>query len=439
MAINKSAIETFVEKFGTPEAVELQVDQLNLDRTMSKKFAGMLSRIKSTSATIGGVTYTMTPQGASSMVEMLEEGESLAPAYKADGSLDLNSDASVDTVVVGGEFKSSAPVVNPETGKLVKKTSNVVKGKSIVIADATISDYSYQTFIPAEGEKTVLEGVKVDGSEGKLCAGKGPNTPLVFKTCGPVVIREMTETATSDVNAKPQFAYNSAIYNGLEIWGVQTAEGFKNPSSILIENCKFVNSFSNNAINIFGMANGAKALIKNCVFDGASNILRIGSKNTGFENSYNCVIEFRDCQFKSWDTDTLWGAFALCQFDDGDKNIYGTDANGTHITIKIVNCTGPDGQKIQPYADKSKVCGEGCFVVTKNVIDGQEMETVSKYPAGTQLPVDGTMTDVSGQDVVDTQHRLMQMYGKLPGMTAKTLVSFADYADWFPEIVCSAS
>ena len=252
MAINKSAIETFVEKFGTPEAVELQVDQLNLDRTMSKKFAGMLSRIKSTSATIGGVTYTMTPQGASSMVEMLEEGESLAPAYKADGSLDLNSDASVDTVVVGGEFKSSAPVVNPETGKLVKKTSNVVKGKSIVIADATISDYSYQTFIPAEGEKTVLEGVKVDGSEGKLCAGKGPNTPLVFKTCGPVVIREMTETATSDVDAKPQFAYNSAIYNGLEIWGVQTAEGFKNPSSILIENCKFVNSFSNNAINIFG-------------------------------------------------------------------------------------------------------------------------------------------------------------------------------------------
>lgn len=431
MAINTSAIETFVNGIGTTGNA-LAVDQLGLSRTVSKKFARMLGKVKSKTATVGTDTYTLTAPGAVSMIEMLEEGEALAPEYNESGALVINNDKNVATVVIGGEFKSTEPTVDPNTGKLIKKTSTTVTGESIIISDATVKDYSYLVFAPADGGKTVLEGLKVNGSDGKLSAGKGPNTPLVFKSDGAIVIRDMTETATSDPNAKPQFAYGTSIYNGLEIWGHQKSDGtWGNPKSILIEDCSFVNSFSNNAINIFGMADGGKALIKNCVFDGASNILRIGSKNNGFENSYNCVIEFRDCQFKSWDTDTLWGAFGLCQFDDGDKNIYGTDANGTHVTIKLVNCTGPDGQKIQPFADKAKVCGEACLVST--VVDGNEV--VSKYPSGTQLPVDGTMTDVSGQDMVDTQHRLMQLYGKLPGMTAKTLVSFANYADWFPNIV----
>ena len=425
MAINTSAIETFVNGIGTTGNA-LAVDQLGLSRTVSKKFAKMLGKVKSKTATVGTDTYTLTAPGAVSMLEMLEEGNSLAPSYNENGVLEINTDKAIDTVVIGGSFASTAP----EAGK--KKGATTITGQNIVITDANFGEYAYHAFAPADGGKVVLEGITVDGSDGKLSAGKGPNTPLVFKSDNAIVVREMTETAGSDPNAKPQFAYGTSIYNGLEIWGHQKADGtWGNPTSILIEDCSFVNSFSNNAINIFGMANGGKALIKNCVFDGASNILRIGSKNNGFENSYNCVIEFRDCQFKSWDTDTLWGAFALCQFDDGDKNIYGTDANGTHVTIKLVNCTGPDGQKIQPFADKAKVCGEACLVST--VVDGNEV--VSKYPSGTQLPVDGTMTDVSGQDMVDTQHRLMQMYGKLPGMTAKTLVKFADYADWFPNIV----
>jgi hypothetical protein len=425
MAINTLAIENFVDNIGQANN-ELNVNQLGLTRTVSKKFAKMLGGVKKKEVTLDNTKYTLTKEGAVSMITMFEEGDSLAPSYNENGVLEINNDKTADTVVIGGSFASTAP----EQGK--KKGSTVVTGKNIVITDANFGEYAYHTFAPADGGKVVLEGIAVDGSDGKLCAGKGPNTPLVFKSDGAVVIREMTETAGSDANAKPQLCYNSAIYNGLEIWGHQKADGtWGNPTSILIEDCNFVNSFSNNAINIFGMASGAKALIKNCVFDGASNILRIGSVNTGFANSYNCVIEFRDCQFKSWDTDKLWGSFALCQFDNDGSNIYGTDSNGTHITIKLVNCTGPDGQKIVA-ADPTKLFGSEVYVTT--TVDNQEV--VTKYAQGTQILVDGAMTDVSGQDMVDTQHRLMVLYGKLPGMSAKSsAISYADYTAYFPTFI----
>ena len=441
--ITKTAITNFVNGIGT-SGNALDTTNLVFNRTVSKKFVKMLGKVKSKTATIGTDTYTLTAPGAVAMFEMLDESAYLAPSYNENGALEINSDKSVDTVVIGGQFVSTPPTVNAE-GKIVKKGTNTVAGKNIIITDDTFTDYAYHTFTPSDGGKVVLEGVAVDGSEGKLCAGKGPNTPLVFKSDGAIVIREMTETATNDSTTKPQLSYNSAIYNGLEIWGHQKADGtWGNPTSILIEDCNFVNSFSNNAINIFGMANGAKALIKNCVFDGASNILRIGSVNTGFQNSYNCVIEFRDCQFKSWDTDAIWGAFALCEFDEGTKNIYGTDDNGTHITIKIVNCTGPDGQKIQPFANQGDVCGPN--VLVKNIVDGNEI--VSTYANGTQLLVDGTATDVSGRAVVDTQHRLLIMWdrsGKTPASTdgaaitwpryGAKFVPWEGYENWFPTLI----
>ena len=426
----KNVITAFVNQIGSANNTLPELNELS--RSVSKKFAKMLGKVKSKSVSIDGAgVYELTPNGAVAMIETLENGEVLAPEYNENGALVINTDKTQDTVVVGGEFKSTAPAQG------TRKGSTAVTGKNIIITDATMTDYAYHSFTPADGGKVVLENVAVDGSDGKLNAVSGPNTPLVFNTDGAVVIRDLTETASSDANAKPQLCKPTAIYNGLEIWGHQKENGtWGNPSSILIEDCTFVNSFHNNAINIFGMANGAKALIKNCVFDGASNILRIGSRNNGFENSYNCVIEFRDCQFKSWDTDTVWGAFALCEFDEGTKNIYGTDANGTHITIKIVNCTGPDGQKIQPFANQGDVCG--CNLLIENTV----------YPEGTTLLVDGTSTDVSGLPMVNTQNRLLIMWdrsGKNPssndGATitwpraGAKFVPWEDNEAWFPTIV----
>lgn len=491
MALNsttKQAIEAFVDGIGTANPVSLDVDNLEFNRTISKKFAKMLSGVKKKQVTLANTDYTLTKEGAVSMVEMFDEGESLAPVY-VNGVLDINTDKNVDTVVVGGEFVGVAPTAGN------KAATTQITGNSVIISDATFGEYAFHKFVPADGGKVVLENITVDGGEnGNLNSVTGSNTPLVFASSGDIVIREMTEVAHADgvTSAKA-----NSIYNGLEIWGNTKADGtFANPTSILIEDCHFKNNLWNNAINIFGMANGAKALIKNCTFDYASNILRIGSVENGFIDSYNCVIEFRDCNFKSWDSNASWGSFGLCQFDsalyykmtavnpddtteyklqgtnvslyanatnksknakstyvkftynnveyvtanhtlikvfdaskdtfadmqtvvDGNgkavstyvsKNIYGTDSNGTHITIKLVNCTGPDGNKITAE-DPTKLFGSDVFV--SNVIDGNVVVT----------------------NVVDTQHRLMLLYSQFEGENTYIIPPYTGYEAWYPTFV----
>ncbi len=425
---DKTPIEQFVESFdentGLPgantEGLRASVAALadNYDRYTAKQFVKMVSQIKKTKVTLANVgNFELTAKGAESLFNLLETSTALEPKYKADGTLDINTDTTKDTVVVGGDFVKEQPIVNAK-GVILSET---VTGKNIILNDATIGDYSYEKFTPTANGNVTLNNLTVDGSTGNLSNKNwnAPNTPLNFSSTGNVTINGMTMTANNDPSAVPQTNYENSIYNALEIWG--------NPKSIVIKDCNFVNSFSNNAINIFGMADGGKALIENCVFDYASNILRIGSQDNGFENSYNCVIEFRNCVFKNWDTDKMWGSFALCQFDSVHepavnnvkytrKNIYGTDANGTHITIRLVDCyrDAAKTQLITPYGDITKQFGPNVFVTDNGVIQ--------KYPNSTSLLVNGTMTDVSGQDMVDTANRMMILYGRLLNMSSKTIV-----------------
>ena len=430
------AISNFIDKLIAGTVVDSDRNAVkalanDYDRYTTKKFVEMFANVKKAEATIGNQTYKINADGVESLFDLLENGNALAPEY-VNGIPVVNSDTTKDTVVLGGEFSIEEEYVTRNSNN--KVSAKTVSGKSVILNDVEVSDNGYLLISPVNNGKITMNNVSVDGSSGKLSASNGPNTPLNIKSNGTIVINRMTETATNDISAVPQTSYNKSIYNAIEIWG--NAQG--QPKSIIIKDSNFVNSFSNNAINIFGMANGGKALIENCVFDYASNILRIGSLNSGFENSYNCVIEFKNCVFKNWDSDTEWGSFGLCQYDSNPpKNIYGTDENGTHITIKLVDCYRDEEKtrKILPYTDITKQFGPNVYA--KTIVNDNEV--ITTYPSGTQLLVNGTMTDVSGRNVVDTQNRMMLLYGKLPGMSAKSIVpdeiNGESTISWYPTFI----
>lgn len=96
--------------------------------------------------------------------------------------------------------------------------------------------------------------------------------------------------------------------------GIMIGQGDKSvlPSSIIIENCKFNTAsgfLTNNTINIFGTAENAEILIKDCQFGQSSNQIRFG--NNMNVSGVSAVIE--NCKFDKWDNRTPWQGCLTCE------------------------------------------------------------------------------------------------------------------------------
>ena len=334
MAINTSAIEAFVDNIGQAGNT-LNVDNLGLSRTVSKKFAKMLGGVKSKTATVGGTQYELTKAGAVSMIQTLDEGDSLSPSYNG-ATLDVNTDVTKPTVVLGGTFASNS-FTEVDGQQVQQKSAQVVTGKSVALYDATISDKTSVT-IKSSGP-IVAEGCVLDNRDGGIAkAANGSNSALKVYDCNPasVTMKDIKVYASSSAGA-------GALYNGLEIWGGG------NTRVVNIENCQLLGKMTNNALSVYGVSNSTVINIKNCWFDTVSNVLRISNDY----NSTNVTVNFENCVIEHWEGENAtasakndWAGLILCQdYKAASAEAAETDNRfgPTKLTINIKNCRGPKG------------------------------------------------------------------------------------------------
>lgn len=368
MALNTTLVENFVNGIGQ-ENNTLPVDDLGLSKTISKKFARMLGNVKSTSVTIDNNEYVLTSEGACAMLQTLDEGKGLEPTYNGE-TLDINTDINEPTVVIGGTFESKT--TNTVDGNVVPVASSQrVKGKTVALYDATVAKNA-AVFVEAYGPVNV-EGCTVDNRDGKVSKGTaGCNQDGPFNVSGgnptSVSIKNMKYWA-SNANG------SNALYNGLQLFCNNATK------SIVVEDCQFLGTFTNNGINVYGCASNAVITVKNCYFQKVSNVLRL-SNNT---NATNVTINFENCVIDSWEGDTAtsdnkndWAGFCICQdytsgVKSGNKCVNTPEAKEqstanaiannlfapNKIKINIKNCVGPNGP-IQLAEGKTVADGAYC-------------------------------------------------------------------------------
>ena len=139
---------------------------------------------------------------------------------------------------------------------------------------------------------------------------------------------------------------------------------------INIIDCDFSKTLANNAINIYGWAEGAVINIKNCNFTGSlSNPIRFfNSSNT------SATVNIENCVFGQWvleqpnlftgvneelgyDYQYAYAGMIICEDHlSGSTEAEMENKKFAKITLNITNCTGPFGKIVAPK-NLADVCG----------------------------------------------------------------------------------
>lgn len=217
--------------------------------------------------------------------------------------------------------------------------SNIaLNAHSVAVENGTV-DASQLTAKAEEG--VTLRNVKLAGSF------TTSNARVIVETAGDVVVDGLDYTGAADG------------YNPLEI-----NLGNVVSKNVTVKNCKFA-KFSNNAISVFGMAEGGVLNIENNTFDlgKTSEAVRISNKtNTKF------TINVKDCSytyptdaagqvvgfflFQDYTSKTLAEANAAMQFKNLKVNVDNVTFEGAKVT-ELNLFTGARNQFACMYYDKS--------------------------------------------------------------------------------------
>ena len=207
--------------------------------------------------------------------------------------------------------------------------NTVVDGKAVTLDEATVYS-AYMEFKATEDitlNDTVASGIVYK-----------TNSDAMFKlhADGYVSIRNCTFT--------PEVAYN----------GIEIGLGTGLAKSIIIDNCKFDGSFTNHAINVFGLDDGGVITISNCQFHKVANVLRLSNRtNTHWTiNLINCTVD-------EWELGQYAGMILLQDYTSGSKEDADLNNQFAKLTINIQNCYRPDGTKITMPEDLSTICSSG--------------------------------------------------------------------------------
>lgn len=131
-------------------------------------------------------------------------------------------------------------------------------------------------------------------------------------------------------------------YNSIEI-GLAASSV---PKSVLIKDCDFTGTMSNNAISIFALADNAVVNIENCHFASVSNVFRWSNRT----NATGVTFNIKNC---TWDSieprEKYRSVFLLQDYTSADADaVYTNDRfNSTKLTINFIDCVGTDGELIK--------------------------------------------------------------------------------------------
>jgi hypothetical protein len=234
-----------------------------------------------------------------------------------------------------------------------------ITGKSVTLKSATLSNNARLKVSATDGDVDV-KNLTVSGSFPKASG----NSVVQISDAEYVTIKDATIDAT---------AYNLAEI-GLKADTL--------PKGVLIDNCRFEGTLSNNAILIFGTQDDAVININNCYFQDVSNAIRLSNRT----NAKNVTVNITNCTCDKWDSTPAYAGLILCQdytsksaTEVEENNLFGPDK----ITINISNFTGPNGKKLVAPEDLASICGtatEDQVIYLWTDVAGAVAYDSAKYP-----------------------------------------------------------
>ena len=222
--------------------------------------------------------------------------------------------------------------------------------KNLIVADLTMTD--------SVNPSWALTGSSVD------VANSTANSVSIATTAsnGNVTIDGLTTTGsiTTDVsNAAIRVTTNEDVvitnsnigqsgYNVIEI-GLAAGSA---PKSVLIKDCDFTGTMSNNAISIFALADNAVVNIENCHFASVSNVFRWSNRT----NATGVVFNIKNCTWDSLEPrENYRSVFLLQDYTSANADaVYTNDFfNSTKLTINFIDCVGTDGEPVALGANET--------------------------------------------------------------------------------------
>lgn len=365
-------VKSFLDGIGDTEKLKSMIDTINSNA----------SRIESKIPTWGDVEGNITSEGGTvdSWVDNKIQSKSYATEEYVSESIAnsalinmLTDRLSVLENSVSSLKKTDIEVISPQSGQPVQvtqskdaiisgsiDTTSDIKAKSVSFNNASLTNNARLKVSTIGSGDVDIKSMNVTGNFPK----SDGNAVISIDDSGYVTIKDTV--------------INASLYNCIEIG----LNGTELPSGVLIENCRFEGTFSNNAILIFGTKDNAVININNCYFENVSNCIRLSNKTNS-----KCTVNISNCKCGHWDTDPLWSGMLICQ-DYTSKSVEECKSNDLFskgkITINVSNFTKPDGSKLKPNTDLSTICG----TVNSNQVFylWNELEDTVPYGDGSRYP-----------------------------------------------------
>jgi hypothetical protein len=195
-------------------------------------------------------------------------------------------------------------------------------GSSVDVSNSTANSVSIAT--TASNGNVTIDGLTTTGSLNKSVS----NAAIKVTTNEDVVI------TNSNIG--------QSGYNVIEI-GLAAGSA---PKSVLIKDCDFTGTMSNNAISIFALADNAVVNIENCHFASVSNVFRWSNRT----NATGVTFNIKNCTWDSLEPSEKYrSVFLLQDYTSADADaVYTNDRfNSTKLTINFIDCVGTDGELIK--------------------------------------------------------------------------------------------
>ena len=232
-------------------------------------------------------------------------------------------------------------------------TPTTIAGNNVELKEATMTA---ATVAMLAAQDITIKGLTVTGEVPKTVS----NRLIAARADGYINIRDCEINTTK-------------AYNGIEVGLDSTA-----PKAVTIDNIDFSGHLTNNAINVFGMAENGVLTISNCHFADVSNVVRISNRL-----DTHWTINIINCTCDNWDTRDEWRGMMIFQ-DNYSSTAEEANKKNTFkkLTVNIQNFTKPDGNKLVA-TDLAKICttlDENQIFILWDEVRGYVAYDADKYP-----------------------------------------------------------
>ena len=216
--------------------------------------------------------------------------------------------------------------------------------KNLIVADLTMTD-SVNPSWALTGSSVDVSNATANSVSIATTASNGNVTIDGLTTTGSITT-DVSNAAINVTTNEDVVITNSNIgqsgYNVIEI-GLAAGSA---PKSVLIKDCDFTGTMSNNAISIFALADNAVVNIENCHFASVSNVFRWSNRT----NATGVTFNIKNCTWDSLEPSEKYrSVFLLQDYTSADADaVYTNDRfNSTKLTINFIDCVGTDGELIK--------------------------------------------------------------------------------------------